>query len=107
MNSQLNMSERRNPVRELRRLEQMQSNLFLNVNLALRKSIEEYLNQQENLIDEHGEIRQEITKKIIEKFMELTKDIILEQERAEKVKNGAKVTAKDIDDQLHQANLFN
>ena len=58
-------------------------------------------------MDENGNTQEEITKKIIEKFMEFAKDIILHQERAEKVKNGGRITAKDIDDQLHQANLFN
>ena len=69
--------------------------------------MEQLLNQQESILDENGKTREELTKEIIEMFMGFAKDIILHQERAEKVKNGAKITAKDIDDQLHQANLFN
>jgi hypothetical protein len=39
--------------------------------------------------------------------MEFAKDVILHQERVRKLENKEKITAKDIDDQLHQANLFN
>lgn len=107
MNSQLSMKNQENSFREFKKLRQIQTNLLLNINLVLKRDIEELLEQQENILDGNGKTREEITKKIIEKFTGFTKDIILEQERAEKVKNGAKVTAKDIDDQLHQANLFN
>jgi hypothetical protein len=107
MDIQVNIRNQTNPARELKRLEQMQANLFLNVNLALRKSIEEYLNKQENTLDENGEIKKEITQKIIEMFMEFAKDTILHQERAEKLKNKEYITAKDIDDQITQVRLFN
>lgn len=107
MNSQLSMSKQENSIQEFKRLEQIQTNLLLNINLVLKRDIEECLNQQENILDENGNTKEEITKKIIEKFMEFAKDIILHQERAEKAKNGERITAKDIDDQLHQANLFN
>src|SRR5438128_1088148 len=107
MNSRISMSKQGNSIQEFKRLEQIQTNILLNINLVLKRDIEEYINQQENILDENGNTQEEITKKIIEKFMEFAKDIILHQERAEKVKNGGRITAKDIDDQLHQANLFN
>jgi hypothetical protein len=107
MNSQLSMKNQENSFQEFKKLRQIQTNLLLNINLVLKRDIEELLEQQENILDGNGKTREEIIKKIIEKFTGFTKDIILEQERAEKVKNGAKITAKDIDDQLHQANLFN
>ena len=107
MNGQVSMDKQKNLVQEFKELEQVQTNLLLNISLILKRNIEEYLNQQENILDEHGKTREEITQKIIEKFMEFAKDVILHQERVRKLENKEKITAKDIDDQLHQANLFN
>jgi hypothetical protein len=92
---------------ELRQLQQTQLNLFMNVNLTLKKEIEEYLNKQENILAEGGEIREEVIKDLVAMFMEFAKSIILDQERTRKIKNKEKITARDIDDQLHQANLYN
>jgi hypothetical protein len=107
MNGQVSMDKQKNLVQEFKELEQVQTNLLLNINLILKRNIEEYLNQQENILDKHGKTREEIPQKIIEKFMEFAKDVILHQERVRKLENKEKITAKDIDDQLHQANLFN
>ena len=107
MNSRVSMRNQESPIQEFKRLREVQINLISNINLLLKRDIEEFLNQQESILDENGKTKEEITKKIIEKFMEFAKDIILHQERADKAKKGAKITAKDIDDQLHQANLFN
>lgn len=107
MNSQLNMSERKDPVREFRKLEQAQANLILNTNLFLKKQVEEYLNKQENILDENGEIREGLVNDIVDVFLKFTENIILHQERVRKLKNGEKISAKDVDDQLFQFNLYN
>lgn len=100
--------ESTNRVQELRQLEQVQANLLLNVNLVLKKQIEEYLKQQETIL-ENGEsgIREEVITELVAMFMEFAKNIILNQERVNKVKNQEKITEKDLDNQLHQANLYN
>jgi len=107
MNSQVNMSERRNPVHEFRKLEQAQASLILNTNLFLKKQVEEYLNKQENILDENGEIREELVNDIVDVFLKFTENIILHQERVRKLKNREKISAKDVDDQLFQFNLYN
>ncbi|CAH1759447.1 20009_t:CDS:1 [Entrophospora sp. SA101] len=97
-----------NSARELKSLEQTQFNLFLNANLTLKKEVEEYLKKQEKILvnGEEG-IRDEVIQKLLAMFMEFTKNIIFNQERVKKVENQGKITARDLDDQLHQANLFN
>lgn len=97
-----------NSAQELKNLEQIQLNLFLNVNLTLKKEIEKYLNQKERILAQGEDgIRDEVIKELVAMFMEFTKNIIFDQERVKKIKDQAKITARDLDDQLHQANLFN
>jgi hypothetical protein len=97
-----------NPAQELRKLEQTQFELLLNINLTLKKEIEQYLRQQKKILVESEEgIREEVIKGLVAMFMEFTKNVVLDRERVRKVKNKEKITARDIDDQLHQANLYN
>jgi len=101
-------STQANFAQELRKLDQTQLELLLNVNLTLKKQIEEYLRQQKNILVEGEDgIREEVVKELVAMFMEFAKNIILDKERARKVKNKETITARDIDDQLHQANLYN
>jgi hypothetical protein len=97
-----------NSAGELKSLEQTQFNLFLNANLTLKKEVEEYLKKQGKILvnGEEG-IRDEVIQELLAMFMEFTKNIIFNQERVKKVENQGKITARDLDDQLHQANLFN
>jgi hypothetical protein len=101
------MNDQANPAQELKQLNQTQLNLFLNVNLTLKRDIEEYLNKKEKILEANGEIREEVVKELVAMFMEFAKNIILDQERTRKVKTKGKITARDLDDQLHQANLYN
>lgn len=108
MNSQETVSNQANSAQEIKRLEQTQLNLFFNVNLTLKKEIEKCLKQQEKiLVGGESGIRDEVVKEIMTMFAEFTKNIILDQERVRKIKNREKITARDLDDQLHQANLYN
>jgi len=101
-------STQANFAQELRKLDQTQLELLLNVNLTLKKQIEEYLRQQKNILVEGEDgIREEVVKELVAMFMEFAKNIILDKQRARKVKNKETITARDIDDQLHQANLYN
>ena len=108
MNSQATVSNQANSAQEIKKLEQTQLNLFLNVNLTLKKEIEKCLKQQKKiLISGESGIRDEVVEEIMAMFAEFTKNIILDQERVRKIKNREKITARDLDDQLHQANLYN
>lgn len=108
MNSQATVSNQANSAQEIKKLEQTQFNLFLNVNLTLKKEIEKCLKQQKKiLVGGESGIRDEVVKEIMAMFAEFTKNIILDKERVRKIKNREKITARDLDDQLHQANLYN
>src|SRR5438128_2588694 len=81
-------STQANFAQELRKLDQTQLELLLNVNLTLKKQIEEYLRQQKNILVEGEDgIREEVVKELVAMFMEFAKNIILDKERARKVKN--------------------
>lgn len=93
---------------ELKNLEETQLVLLSSINLILKKHVETYLKQQKkNILNERGEVRDEVITNIVLLILDNTKDVILNQHRVKKMKNKEKITAKDLDEQLHQANLFN
>ena len=103
------MNDRLTPIQELRKIEKVQTKLLSGVNASLKKELEEYLKQQENIleVESNEKLKDEMVNATLEAFFKFSERVVLHQAREEKVKNNLEITAEDLDYQYLQVSLFN
>ena len=82
-----------------RELNLLKSKVGLNIASYLKYSVKDYLESQseENILNPTSQKAKEMVEKILEKFVEQTKEIIFNQKILEKLKKNQEITLEDIE----------